>query len=648
MSGVQAHWIKHNKAERVPSRFVVVTVQAKSEFIDGKRVESWLCAGVHTGWWTNRGVLHESHVVTTDLEELWDIVTKHMKERRRTVFYAHNLPYVMRITQALSYLPRKGLSLTAIRLSSQGTWSKWSQGQSTLTLADTASVFTCTVAKMGEFTGKTRIVPDSENPVLSALSVCERDLSILAEIVRQYLEWLKSGVAGNWAITGSSQSWNHYRHNHMTHKVLVHDDSEAKLAEREAIYSGRAENFRWGKDLTAPVYEYDFSNAYPSLARDFDIPTRLLHSMRSPTLAQVKAASKRYAVLARGEVVTDAPVVPTRTDRGILWPVGRFTSTLWEPEIEALLAAGGQFRPERAWLYRREPALAAWAAWVLGTVHDRDHAAYPWVPLVVKHWSRALIGRFALRYQDWELFGQPPSGGLSIGTLYDRRTGAVSDTMQVGTDLHVLSGYRDGDDAVPQITSYITALARVRLWNAITEVGIENVYYVDTDSLYVNARGAQRIKDRHTDSVFAGLRLKSRSRGYEIFGPKAILSGGNAKVSGLPTGSERITEQNFIGNVYSSLESGIRLSQLNHVTITQRKFQLRWNENRRARVHDGTTTPYRLPSMEPAAPTGAIRPTTTDERTRYAIRALNATQITPRDRLRTRTIDLPGNSAATG
>jgi hypothetical protein len=496
-----------------------------------------------------------------------------------------------------------------------------------LALCDAASIFPCSVKTLGSIIGlKYPAMPNGDD-VKDMLPICSRTCQILTTTTIEYFEWLRTGVAGNWAITGASQSWNHWRHAHMTHKVLVHDDDDAIAAERRAMYTGRAEAWRWGRDKTAPIFEYDWSNAYPRIAEEEELPVRLLGSARTASAGQLPQLWSRYAVLADVSVTTDRPVVPTRDAGGILWPVGTFEATLWDPEIKALLNAGGSVTPSRVWIYERAPALRSWASWVLGSLHQDDAQRYRWLPIVLKHWSRSLIGRFAMQYQQWELFGRMPHHNIAMGTLVNRDTGDVFDTMQIGQDIHLLSGMTESDNSCPQITSYIMSACRAKLWNLTQLIGEQNVYYLDTDSVIVNTKGHKAISNNMGNPLCDGLRLKSRHRGYEIYGPRAIVAGGTAKFAGMPRGSQRTADDQWLGEVWSQLEHSVRIGEFDRVRITSRTFTTRWNDKRRARREDGTTTPYRLPGRQPATPAGVIPPVLERERIQYAVRALGAKRI---------------------
>lgn len=412
--------------------------------------------------------------------------------------------------------------------------------------------------------------------------------------VAEYMEWLRSGECGNWQVTGAGQAWSHWRHGYYTHKVLVHSDDAALAAEREAMYTGRAEMLWWGRDLSMPAFEWDWQSAYLRLARDCELPTELVCSVPSMSIRDYRYLAGKYAVLAHVTVTTTVPVAPTRTSEGILWPVGTYRSALWDPEITALLAAGATVVIGQAWLYRKAPALQQWADGMLKAVLIPASHTQQWKKYVAKHWGRALVGRFAARYQEWEEIGKLPWPDVTIGTWIDRDTGEVRDTAQIGDVLYLSDGYTEAAHSAPQITSYVMSLARVKLWNALCDIGMENVLYVNTDSLVTTANGRRRLLARIAEGDLAGLVQKHAARGVEIYGHQSAIVGDTTKLAGCPTGSLRQTETTWMGECWSSLDHAVKTGELDKVTISRRRYTVRYSETRRRRLPGGRTAPWEV------------------------------------------------------
>jgi len=599
MRNVKAHYIKKNESARIPERFIILDTEAIRERNSKGEVQSWALAVAAFITWSKSGKMEVSSSRYETPMELWEAVSDFTRVGRRTVLYAHNLNYDLRISQALSLLPSLGWQMKDMRLDGRGSWSKWSREKASLNLCDSASIFPVSLQVLGTTLGIPKLPLPTSSLRDKLFRRCERDVEILTDAIIRYVTWLRTGQCGNWQMTGASQSWSHWRHSHYTHPILVHDNVEALEAERRGMHSGRCEAWQWGKYAGNVWYEYDWQNSYPRIARDSLLPTRLVGSVTSPSAKSMETLVRKYAVLADCEVTTDVPCVPAQHDDRTLWPTGTFRTTLWDPEIRLLWENGATVCVHRAWLYKREPALKEWAEWILSSLHAKDGAIEPWQKLILKHWSRALIGRFGMRYTSWTPFATAQDSRVYISELYNSETGNTSELLQVGTDVFVSGEQKEIDDGCPQITGYIMSEARAKLWRVSQQIGPRNVFYMDTDSLIVNGAGHDKIQHLSDTHLFDGLRSKGKYRQIEIYGPRSLILDKRPVVSGMPRGSVELEPKVWSGEVWRGAKESVRLNESSLVSIRSTIFHLRYNTNRRYFSNDGSTQPYVLPSHEP-------------------------------------------------
>jgi hypothetical protein len=594
MRDVRAHYIKRNEQAKVPSRFVIFDTEAIRERTKKGERQSWSLACATFLEWTKRATVKQSITRYETAMDLWSAVSDFTRVGHRTVVYAHNLNYDLRISCALSLLPRLGWTLRDIRLDGRGSWSKWSRGKATLTLCDSASIFPVSLDILGKTFSMPKLPLPQSTEREKLFERCERDVQILSTAIISYISWMRSGILGNWQMTGASQAWSHWRHSHYTHKVLIHDNEEALKAEREAMYAGRCEAWRWGLYRGRTWYEYDWENSYPRIARDVGLPSRFVGTLTRTDFGNFESLSKRYCILAELEITTDSPCVPTTHDQRIAWPCGPFVSTLWDPEIRLLRENGATFRVRRAWLYKREPILKDWAEWILSSLHNKTAKIEPWQKLILKHWSRALIGRFGMRYRSWEEFGTAPTENVSVSHLLNLDDASQQQLMQVGTQLYISGPLREIDDGCPQITGYIMSEARAKLWHATQRIGMDHCYYMDTDSLIVDIDGHKAIQSAYGIDIFDGLRSKGAYHKLHIYGPRSIICNKKPSVSGMPKGSVKTEQDKWQGEVWRGATESIRLGEHDVVSIRNTEFRLRYNQRRRWFDSSGHTHPYHI------------------------------------------------------
>jgi hypothetical protein len=93
-------------------------------------------------------------------------------------------------------------------------------------------------------------------------------------------------------------------------------------------------------------------------------------------------------------------------------------------------------------------------------------------------------------------------------------------------------------NAVPAIAGFVTSHGRIRLLQAIRIAGWNNVHYYDTDSVFVNQEGYDRLRasDLMGHTGLGALVEKPRPRHCEIRGVKYYVKDDEVTCAGLPRG----------------------------------------------------------------------------------------------------------------
>lgn len=600
----QWHYIKPNETTSVPRKHVFLDTESVKESTVYGQVQRW---GIGVACYREQRPdrrARETWETFDDPVLMWRAVDGYVGKSGRTVLWCHNLGYDARIAEVFELLPAMGWELVAHNLIGRGTWLLWRKGRANLTMVDSASVFPCELLRVGNAIGLNKLpMPTVLDRGIGLYSRCWRDVEILRTAVLSYLDWLEREDLGNWQLTGAGQSWATFRHRFMDKRLLVHDDTDALAAERRAMWTGRCEAYWHGEIGYQVVHEWDLSMAYPRLAREINVPVRLLGPMPEGYDWQRQLASDRTAILAEVQVSTEVPVVPTVHNGRIVWPVGTFTTTLWDVEISEALSAGATVSVTRGWLYHKAPALRKWGEWVIGQLEAMGDGTGSWLYIVLKHWSRALIGRFAMTYTRWEEWAYSPVPAVRANDVYDRTTGETFKTVQIGRTLWRDAGQEEWGNSMPMVTGYIQAHARVRLWRIMQECPPGSVLYVDTDSVLVtdmHSAALAEVAARHPDW---GLRLKRSWQGFAIWGPRQIRTGDSVRVSGVSKHARRTGKREFTGEIWETLEGAMHRNHPGQVVIRNRRWEVKGVDHRRVGPPIGWTQPHRLPYPDPTSAT---------------------------------------------
>lgn len=586
------HYVRGNKTSKQPRRHIFLDCEATRTRGAKNHTQRWML-GAAAFRTAEKGRRPKDSLVQYDMPaDLWADVEAFCRPRNRTILWAHNLAYDVRISDAFRVLPARGWMCTAHNLANRGTWISWSKGALTLLMVDSQSVYPVPLETLGKHFLRPKMpLPSDADSRAMWMARCVRDVEILRDAIVTYLDWLEKEDLGTWQMTGAGQSYAAFRQRFMTHSMLVHADVDALATERRAMWTGRCEAYYRGRIGREGMEEWDLSLAYARIARDQDIPTRLIGSIDGRYDLPALLARKRAAVLADVEITTDVPIAPSKLDGRMVWPVGRFRTTLWTPELALALDVGAHVVVERAYLYATQPALKAWATWVIDTLADRDNECPAWRRIILHHWARALIGRFGMQYTAWERYGVTEDLRVMYSHVYDPSTQDTYALSHVGTGVQRATGEVEWGQSQPAITGYVMSACRARLYRIMQAIGPRRVLYADTDSVYVRPEHHALVAAIAATPLGEGLRLKGRHRRATILGPRQIVTDGRARIAGIPSQANRLPNGAYHGEVWMSLEQSMRRGTPSAVITTDRTWKVSGLDRRRVLGPDGWTHP---------------------------------------------------------
>lgn len=580
---------------------VAFDTEARSRHDGEVEVQEWR-VGCAIRWRTDlkSGNAREARVFS-DAEAFWHWVSDYTRKGSRTVVWAHNLGYDVRISRMFEVLPALGYRLEWCNLDRNISSATWRSDHGTIVLADSWTWIPLPLAVVAGQSGMVKYaMPSDRAPDSEWARYCMRDAEILYNVVSQLLAFVKSEGLGNWQPTGAGMAMATWRHKFMEHKVLVHDDQAALDAERVAMHTGRAEAWRHGKVHGEMWTEVDLRNAYVTIAATHDLP-RKIHMHHGPmSLDTYGRLSKTFAVLCRVVIDTSVPCVPVRAGGRHVWPTGKFETWLWDQEVNLALEENAHVRIVEAYSYVRDPVLAQWARWVLGINYGQSDDVPSVVRTWVKHCGRALIGRLSLRVPSWEYFGDNPEGLTTITHVTYPDTGKTCRMLHVGGDTLIERGREEGDNSMPMITGYIMSACRVQLWRGMKVAGFDNLAHVDTDSVLVSTAGLRSMREHYGESFSSIWSLKGTYTSLEIFGPRAYYRDKQRVAAGIPARATETAPGEFAGEKWSAVAGDLERGATGSVSLVPGTWRLRREDPRRADAPGarGRTRAYRMDELD--------------------------------------------------
>jgi hypothetical protein len=374
------------------------------------------------------------------------------------------------------------------------------------------------------------------------------------------VRWLDAHGLGGLQDTSGAQAMYSWRRRFLTHRVARHDDAAVHELERRAYYGGRCECGYVGDVRPAaeallqgdyhvpyptvdaevgPVYHLDANSLYPSVCMDTDVPVELVQVDEHPGHNPLDGQPSDLIRIADVEIETDVPAYPWRHETGTYWPVGRYWTTLAEPELRLAEQSGHVRQYGMTAYYLGAPALSDYMHWMYDQRLQFRQRGDSASAALLKAMLVGLPGKLAQQSRRWvdDTRARPP---WSYGVWYQRDpdTRKIRKWRSVAWHVQVEQEVGHHPESVPSIAAWITSAARVRLWRYISACPSNSVIYWDTDSVWClePAYRALLSAGQVHESAPGLLSMRSCHQRVSICGIKHYTADGIETHAGVPVG----------------------------------------------------------------------------------------------------------------
>lgn len=302
-------------------------------------------------------------------------------------------------------------------------------------------------------------------------------------------------------------------------------------------------------DLFSDVSVYDVNSMYPSVMRDNAYPVGGSYF------------TDRYEGQGFYEVTVDATNseflfisgFDERTGKKIPKANGKFKAFISDVEYKLALRLGYRIKIIKGLVFEESSYL--FTEFVntcerLRLAHGKDS-----VGMITKYIQNSLYGKFGTKETREQIYYSPEL--LEDCTPYiDPLTGEFY-------GLYVDELQASEPYMLPHLASYTTALARCKLVNLVLKAGIENCFYCDTDSLFVNREGGERLQDEIGEK-YGMIKLDAYFSHVVIVAPKVYFGTGKNRAKGFPNSMvEDLRDSLLNGEVakvgFTSLNSNVQI-----------------------------------------------------------------------------------------
>lgn len=477
----------------------------------------------------------EEWFYTDNADDFWSWVCSKVYRREKLYMFAHNPTYDIVAGQGFPYLRKKGYDITRFYEKGRTFILEFRKDDRAIVVLNVGNFYQGTVKQIGEAFGLPKLELDYEDPTLEeALPYCKRDVEIIAKAMLTWINFCRDYELGHFGLTAPKQAFNAFRHKFMHHKIYLHDNEEADTLERECYYGGRTEAFYIGYVKDDTIYTLDVNSMYPYVMHEFKYPTALVCVRNNLSVEGLKEVMKHYLVCAKVKVKVNIPCLPVRINKRLVFPVGEFITYLSTPEIELALKYGNIEEVYQVCIYTSAPLFVDYVEFFYNERLKAKADGNKVKDLLFKLMLNSLYGKFGQKGGEWEIIGHTDREGCGYEEVYNVTDGKWHKYKWFNGILMYKGEDKEGYDSFPAIAAHVTGYARKKLFEYIMSAGYKNVYYCDTDSLFVNKEGLDKLSCYIDKTRLGCLKNEGEKKNLCIFGAKDYIWNDGEKHKGVP------------------------------------------------------------------------------------------------------------------
>lgn len=555
----KAHILRSNKEQQLPRNFFFVDTETNEHDLENCQSHT-----LKMGWGNYTQIRNEHGSITSewqffkDNNTFWDWVDTKIRTKQKYYLYAHNQHFDFFVLDGFKMLKKRGWEIQTWFINSNVFIISLRKNKAKLVILDSGNIRKCSLAKIGELYGLEKLDINFGTATDEELKTyCYRDVEILREWILNFREFVKEHELGNYRMTLASQAMQAFRHRFMKHNIYIHDNQQAYIHERNSYHGGRVECFRIGKFRDEDFYMVDVNSMYPYVMKNKSYPVKLISFRKTLHADKLKELINQYCVIADVTIDTNENTFVHRAEKTI-FPIGEFRTTLTTEEIRYALKRKMVKELHVVSVYNKAKIFSPYISYFYNLKSKyKDEKNYPYF-IITKGFQNMLYGKFGQYSEDVTQIDKCSPDTFETEIAIDGTTHEVFTTFSFGGKVFKLGNKRESFDSFPAIASHVTANARLYLYELMQLAGKDNVYYCDTDSLLVNAKGFSDLEHLLDPTKLGKLSLQGKAREIDIKGCKDYRFGEKVKIKGISKRAKQLGENTYQQTQFLKFRSLIR------------------------------------------------------------------------------------------
>lgn len=528
--------------------------------------------------------------------EFYHLVKSCIRKKTCLDIFSANIWFDMRHVKILEYLLSDGYKIIKFFDRGKTFYMKLRKKPYSIAFINVQNIIPFSVSKMGEVIGLPKLKVDFDNVSDEMLYVyCKRDTEIIYKTLLTWFKFIRDNNLGNFKPTIASQALTAFVHRFMKHKIYIHDTNHILNMERDAYQGGRTDTRFIGKVRQSPIYVMDINSQYPYVMSKHYFPYRLCRYRKYPDPEKVYKMCKHYCVIARCDISTNEPVYGHSIDNRLCFPVGRFTQSLATASYMYAYEHGHIARVREAAFYNKSYLFKSWSQELYNKRLEAKNKGNGVYSTLIKLILNSLYGKFGQRGDLTLEETITDNFDYYSNSYYNIDEGAWVIDMQIGNFKRVsMRMCEEGFNSFPAIAAHVTDYARLYLWELIKQAGPKNVYYFDTDSMFVNSNGYMRLLDKIDHDKLGMLKCEKRIENLTIHGLKDYEYDNEYKHKGIPKTAKQLSNNTFQYLFFPGLRTDLQNNMSNDYEKRYVIKKLNREYKKGILLSSGYTKPYHL------------------------------------------------------
>jgi len=526
------------------------------------------------------------------------------KNSKDVILFAHNTQFDFKMLNGLQELSNRDWTLTSQYVKNKTFILIFQKEISekikyTLHLWDTMNYVSKSLEKIGKSISFPKLQVDFNNVSDKELKIyCQRDTEIIFQFIKKLVNFLEVNDLTRLKATGSSLSFNAFRHKFyepIEEKdeswIWIHNWKRAIKLERESYRGGITDCFKIGKSKEK-LYKLDINSMYASLMREKFLPYRLIanyheldesglykgkkkHGYSNETLWSIYETAKKnnMGVIVKATIELNkenAYILNNFKDVGFnksIFAYGKFKINLCTPELEFLENCNTKITIHEINVYQTKLIFKEFVEFFyevrLKAKRENNKVDDEFCKLMLNgqygKWAQRKIAYDVVK-EDSKFYKEYAGVIFQMIKRIKEKTGIINlrkeilylgniidegELYNINGNLYILRQTQENSyDSFVAISSFITSYARMTLVKYLLIAERKNVYYCDTDSLFVNQEGFNNLqRNGYISETELGLLKIEGNIGFgSFYAPKFYDFDGERKCKGIKKDSLLLEE----------------------------------------------------------------------------------------------------------